>query len=231
MYGQPVRVVWIVIGGVGMGVLVVLGVAALVGGASDTPDPTPRETIVLTFPPVEHDPRAAEDLVVAWNRWRTATFVSSGTWTRTLDGSDQPLTGDVYTAQDPPRRLVLRLGAITEQIDGDVTICDEERDGLIVPVCTQGAGGRSYEDRVRAEMSLVLRYVIGDDRIYDVAEVDGCYRVELLPAALRSPWGRAARFCFDEESGALRSSEVRRQSAVDVERTVSVRTDVTEADF
>ena len=231
MYGRRVRAVWIVVGGVGVGILAVLGYAAFAGGGTDTPGRAPINSIELAFPAVEHDEQAAEDLVVAWNRWRTTTFVSQGTWTRTLDGSDSPLTGEVYTAQDPPRRLVLRLGTITEQIDGNLTICDGERDEIIVPGCTEMTGGRSYDDRVTAEMSLVLRYVIGDGRIYDVAEVGGCFRVELLPAALRSPWGRAARFCFDSESGALRSSLVRRQSAIDVEVNTAIRSDVSDADF
>ena len=157
--------------------------------------------------------------MVAWNRWRTASFVSSGTWTRTLDGSDEPLTGDAYTAQDPPRRLVLRLGAVIESIDGTLLTCDNPAEPVIVPGCSEVAGLRSYDERLRSEMSLVLNYVRGDQRIYDVAEVDGCFHVELIPAALRSPWGRAAQFCFDDESGALRSSRVRRQSAVDEEIT------------
>lgn len=222
------RPVWLMLGGLGVGVLLVLGIAALVW---DRDDPAPLAPVELSFPAVEHDVQAAEDLVVAWNRWRTGTFVSAGTWSRTLDGSDTPLSGDAYTAQEPPRRLVLRLGAVIEEIDGELTSCDGAIEGVIVPSCTEVSGGRTYEERVRTEMSLVLQYVIGDTRIYDVAAVDGCFKVELLPAALRSPWGRAAEFCFDEASGALRSSRVRRQSAVDVEINFVIRAEVTDADF
>lgn len=222
------RPLWLILGGLGAGLLVVLGVAALVWEGPGSGTVAPDE---LAFPAVEHDEEAAQSLVVAWNRWRTATFVSSGTWTRTLDGSDTPLTGDVYTAQLPPRRLVVRLGAVTEEVDGDVTTCDGLSGDVIVPGCVEVSGSRTYDERVRAEMSLVLNYVIGDTRIYDVAEVDGCFQVELVPAALRSPWGRAAKFCFADESGALQSSRVRRQSATDVETTTAIRTEVTDADF
>jgi hypothetical protein len=180
---------------------------------------------------VTHDLQAAEDLVVAWNRWRTATFVSVGTWTRTLDGNAEPLTGDAFTAQEPPRRVVVRLGAVIESIDGSVVTCDNPEEPVIVPGCSEVDGVLSYDDRLRAEMSLVLNYVIGEERIYDVAAVDGCFSVELIPAALRSPWGRAGQFCFDEASGALQSSRVRRQSAVDEEIVLAIRTDVTDADF
>ncbi|MEZ5246840.1 MAG: hypothetical protein R2707_17230 [Acidimicrobiales bacterium] len=223
------RPVVLVVVGLVMGVLAVLGVAAvLLSDDANDAQPAPVE---LSFPAVEHDPEAAEDLVVAWNRWRTATFVSSGTWTRTLDGAGDPLTGDTYIAQEPPRRVVVRLGAVIESIDGSLVTCDNPSEPVIVPGCSEVNGGLTYDERLQAEMSLVLNYVIGDQRIYDVAVVDDCFRVELIPAALRSPWGRAAEFCFDEVSGALASSRVRRQSAVDEEITFSIRTDVDDDDF
>jgi hypothetical protein len=223
------RPVILIAAGLVAGVVAVLGVAALV--VDDDSDEGSLAPVELSFPPVEHDEQAAEDLVVAWNRWRTATFVSSGTWTRTLDGGDSPLTGQAYVAQDPPRRLVLRLGAVIESIDGTLVTCDNPSEPVIVPECSEVAGLRSYDERLRSEMSLVLNYVRGDQRIYDVAVVDGCFHVELIPAALRSPWGRAAQFCFDEATGALESSRVRRQSAVDEEVTVVIRSGVDDADF
>lgn len=226
------RPVLLVLAGVVAGVVAVLAVAAAVGD-DGSPDPSPvREAAEDTsFPAVEHDEQAAEDLVVAWNRWRTATFVSAGRWTRTLDGVDEPLTGDTYTAQAPPRRVVMRLGAVIESIDGTLVTCDDPTEPVIVPDCSEVSGLRGYDDRLKSEMSLVLAYVIGEDRIYDVAVVDDCFQLELLSAALRSPWGRAARFCFDDETGALASSRVRRASAIDVEIATMIRAEVTEADF
>jgi hypothetical protein len=221
----------LVLGGLCAGVLAVLAIAARVAGDDD---PGPAETlpsIELTFPAVDHDPAAAEALVIAWNRWRTGTFVSSGTWTRTIDGADEPLSGDVFMAQDPPRRLVVRLGAVTESIDGTVTTCDAPSDAIVVPACTDGGQGRSYDERLDTEMQLVLEYIIGNARLYDVEQHDSCFQLELREAVLRSPWGRASQFCFDDETGALASSLVRRQSAVDEERTTGYRTDVTDDDF
>ena len=220
----------LVVAGLVAGVVVVLAFAAVRADGEATSD-GPRGDVELSFPAVDHDEAAAEALVLAWNRWRTASFVSFGTWTRTLDDSTAPLTGDSYLAQDPPRRVVVRLGAVIESIDGTVVTCDDPSEPVIVPGCTEVASGRSYDDRLRTEMSLVLNYVRGEQRIYDVALVDGCFQVELVEAALRSPWGRVARFCFDDESGALRSSRVRRQSAVDEEVVAVIRTEVTEDDF
>jgi hypothetical protein len=112
-----------------------------------------------------------------------------------------------------------------------VVTCDNPAEPVIVPGCSEVDGLLTYDERLRSEMSLVLGYVIGDTRIYDVAEVDGCFHVELIPAALRSPWGRAAQFCFDDETGALQSSRVRRQSAVDEEVVFSIRSEVGDDDF
>lgn len=224
------RPLWIVVGGLLAGVLVVLGIAAFV--LDREPNETaPPASVESAFAAVDHDDQAAENLVVAWNRWRMATFVSLGTWTRTLDGNDAPLSGDTYTAQMPPRRLSVRLGSVLESIDGSLVACDAPAEDLIVPDCVAVGGQLAYDDRVHAEMSLVLGYVTGETRIYDVSQTDDCFQVELQPAALRSPWGRAGEFCFDETSGALWSSQVRRQSAVDVEQTTAIRTDVTDADF
>lgn len=230
------RPVVLAVAGVVLGVLGVLVGAALVADG-DEPDTGPGEPLELSFASVDPDPAAAEALVVAWNRWRTATFVTVGTWTRTLDDGSPPLTGDAFTAQDPPRRLVIRLGAVLESIDGTITTCDAPTEDVIVPACVDGGAGRTYDERVAAEMQLVLGYVIGDARLYDVgfAAADNplvtCFDLELREAVLRSPWGRAAAFCFDDETGALASSRVRRQSAVDEEITSGYRTDVTDDDF
>ncbi|MDW3220347.1 MAG: hypothetical protein R8F63_17195 [Acidimicrobiales bacterium] len=222
------RPVILVVAGVAIGLLAAVVLTTVVW--DDEPDDS-GPPLELSFPPVDHDVDAAEALIVAWNRWRTATFVTSGTWTRTLDDGGEPLIGDVLVAQDPPRRLVFRLGSVSESIDGSVTTCDTSTDQAISPGCLAASSQRTYAERVADEMQLVLGFVVGDARLYDVARDDGCFQVELREPLLRSTWGRAAAFCFDEETGALLSSRVRRQSATDVEITTSIRTDVTDDDF
>ncbi|MEZ5166134.1 MAG: hypothetical protein R2695_06465 [Acidimicrobiales bacterium] len=206
--------------------LVVLGVAALV--ADDEPD---SEPVTLSFPAVTHDAAAATELVKDWYRWRTATFVTVGTWTRTLDGTDEPLTGEVRMAQDPPRRLSERLGAVSDRIDGTVVSCDRSTGELLAPDCAQAAGRRTYEEYVDDEMHLVVAYVIGDQRIYDVErDDDGCYHVELGADAVESR-GAGPGVLLRRSLGALRSSRIRRQNATDEETTTSIRVEVTDADF
>ncbi len=221
--------VLLVVGGLGLGLLLVVGVDAVWGGSADT---LPSEPATTSFPAIDHDPGAADDLMAAWERWRTATFVSSGTWSRVLDSGGAPLEGPVYTAQEPPRRLSVRLGAVVEQIDGTVARCDLPTEDLIVPDCVSTDTSRGYDERVEAEMALVVQYVTGSTRIYDVGfGAAGCFRVELEVAALSSPWGSWSEFCFDDGSGALWSSRTRRQSAIDVEQMAAIRTAVTDDDF
>jgi len=146
----------------------------------------------------------------------------------------RPLSGPVHVVQDPPRRIVERLGATVEMFDNSVASCEPaSEDSVSAAPCVAGATGMSYQQRVDAELDLVGSYVGGDTRIYDVAFglLPRCYRVELVVAALGSPWGRWAEFCFDRESGALISSRVRRQSAVDVELNLVTDSVVVEADF
>lgn len=222
----------LVIVGVAFGVL--LGIGAFVILGDDTPSSVgPSRPAEIVFPAVDHDEVAATELIEAWRRWRTATFYSRGSWERRLDGGDSPLRGEVLTVQDPPRRTVVRLGSLVELIDDAVRTCDAEAGGALAPSCLRGQGGLGYADRVAAEMVRVESYVRGDGRPFDVdfGSDSGCYRVEnrtLLPAA---PWGLWAEFCFDPESGAMASARVRRDSAVDTEVMVEIRTEVTEADF
>lgn len=207
------RVLTVILGFVVAAMVLLLAVALVLtarSGGSDVFEVTftPTDT---EFPAVDHDPDAAADLIDAWAAWRTGTFVAAGTWTRTIDGrADDPLTGDVYLAQDPPRRYVVRLGAQIFDID------EPDR----------------FDSLVIAELGLVGGYVFGDGRLYDVARVnESCFHAELVVPRLASPWGRWAEYCFDGESGAMVSARVRRQSAIDVETNVVLSTEVTDADF
>ncbi|MEM9203075.1 MAG: hypothetical protein AAGC53_15560 [Actinomycetota bacterium] len=208
------RALTAILGLVVAAVAVLLGLAVVLTVMVDDVDDidAARVPIETGFASVEHDPDAARDLLDAWTRWRTGTFVATGTWTRTLDERpDDPLVGDVFVAQDPPQRLVVRLGSVVTAID------DAER----------------FERVLVAELSLIGGYVLGPERLYDVSSGDsaGCYRAELVVPALASPWGRWAEYCFDGESGALLSATVRRQSALDVEQTRAIRAEVSPDDF
>lgn len=221
----------VVVGGLVIGLLVAFG---LFLAFDDDPGSDDRRPIdELSFPALDHDPVAADGLVDAWSRWRRATFVTGGTWTRTLDAGGDPLTGPSYRVQAPPRRLVVRLGSTIERVDDTVASCAAADESIAAPDCIAGETGQSYDERVATELAIVRAYVAGEGRLYDVAHGDeeGCFRAELVVAALAAPWGRWAEFCFDDLTGALVSSRVRRASAVDVEDLRVVRTTVTDTDF
>jgi hypothetical protein len=226
---------------VGRIVLVVVGVSGgvLIGIAAfallDDPQSVvgPGRPVAVPFPAVEHDEAAAAGLLTAWERWRSSTFYSRGTWERRLDAGDSPLRGPVLTVQDPPRRVVVRMGSLVELIDGSIRSCDSDIDGTIAPSCVSAEAEQSYAERVAAEMAVVEAYVLGSNRPFDIGPggSDGCFRAEnraLLPAA---PWGLWAEFCFDDETGAMESARVRRDSAVDTEIMIEIRADVSDADF
>ncbi len=187
-----------------------------------------------SFPAVDYDPAAAADLVRSWQAWRMGTFITDGTWTRTLDSGRPSLSGPVHVVQDPPRRMTQRLGATVELFDDSVAACEPTTpDDVSVAPCVAGDTGMTYQQRVAVELTRVGGYVEGEKRVYDVGRglLPDCYRAELKVAALGLPWGRWAEFCFDPNSGALISSRVRRQSAIDVEVDTVTSTVVTEADF
>jgi len=192
-------------------VVAALVVIAVVGVLRQ-PEPAGLEIVPLDseFAAFDHNPAAAAALIDAWARWRTATVVTSGTWTRQLDAAEAPLTGTVYLAQDPPNRVSIRLSAEVSRIE------DQER-----------------FDRLNAnELVLVGGYVTGESRIYNVEFGDpGCFVAQLNIWAPASPWGLRAEYCFDDASGALVSARVRRQSATDIEVITDIRTTVTGEDF
>lgn len=223
----------LVVAGLAVGVLIAAAAVTVLDDGDGAPPLERRPVGELAFPALEHDPAAAADLLAAWQRWRHATFITSGTWSRQLDAGGDPLIGPSYRVQDPPRRLVIRLGSTVERIDESISVCDAADEGFDAPECVGGAASLSYEERVASEMLLVGAYIEGAGRLYDVAagEIDGCFQAEIEVAALTSPWGRWAEFCFDHATGALVSSRVRRPSAVDVEDLRVVSDSVTEADF
>lgn len=222
----------LVLVGVSVGVLIGIGVFALF---DEDPEPLvgEGEPVSTPFPAVEHDERAAAELLTAWERWRTATFYARGSWERRLDNGEPPLRGPVLTVQDPPRRAVVRLGSLVELIDDSVRACDAEIEGVLTPGCQTGASGLSYEERVTRELALVADYVSGEQRSFDVGFGDtaGCYQAENRALLAAAPWGLWAQFCFDGETGAMASARVRRATATDTEVMVEIRAEVSESDF
>lgn len=222
----------LIVVGVSVGVLLGIGAQEWFGDDS-APSVSGPETVSTSFPPVTHDRGSARDLLAAWGRWRTSTFYARGTWERRLDSGGDPLRGPVLTVQDPPRRVVIRLGALLESTDGSVRSCDSEVGGQLSPACIASAGGIGHDERVAAELAVVEGYVTGAARAFDVGpgSRSGCYRAESRTFAAAAPWGLWAEFCFDADTGAMVMARILRDSAVDTEVMIEVRSELTAADF
>ena len=185
--------------------------------------------------PEDHDPAppqpsaaAAEAFLDGWARHRTETYVAEGTFTRTLDGQTA-LQSAVRTAQRPPDRLEVQPGSATGRRDGRRIACAAEEDGSLS--CRTGETVGPYEDAVEREVTILREQVLGPRRLYDVTAEDGCFTLDLVAAFPAAPYGSRARFCFDDATGALRSSRVERGRAVDSIEVNTIRTSVTDEDL
>ena len=185
--------------------------------------------------PVPDPPRpaapgaSAEAFLAAWRLSRTATFVTAGTYTRLIDGRPA-LATPTRTVQRPPDRLVAGPGSVQGRLDGRRLGCALVVDGDAR--CRVGEPVGPYASAVDHEVSILVRQVIGDGRLYAVSDDGpGCFALRLERAVPDAPYGRRARFCFDGSSGALVSSRIDRGRAVDLVEISEVRVAVTEDDL
>lgn len=97
-------------------------------------------------------------------------------------------------------------------------------------MCTEGAA----VDRAAAiaeEVRLLERYVLGDDRVYDVRRSGDCFELALRVRLPAPPYGRSAMFCFDRVTLAPVRVELRRDEGTEVLRATSHSADVGDEDL
>ncbi len=170
---------------------------------------------------------AAADFVAAWRRSRLGTYVAHSTFRRTV-AAGGGFTGETSVAQRPPDRLERTFGSITARLGDRVVLC---RTAAGVYRCDSGPTRHSYRSVVRGEVALLRGYVEGPAPLYTVAADGDCFdltQVRPLPAP---PYGTAARFCFDPDTGAITYLRVARDEATDVTEATSVSADVRGADL
>ncbi len=178
----------------------------------------------------ERAPQAedADAFLAAYERSRLGTFVVESTLERTFAGGTG-FTAETSVAQDPPDRLERSLGSVTARRGSDVTRCRLTEVGRYR--CTTGRAERSYRGLVADEVEALATYLEGDLPLYSVTTDGECFdlaQVRPLPAP---PYGTAARFCFDEETGALTLLRIERDEAVDVTEATSVTGEVRDGDL
>lgn len=174
---------------------------------------------------------AAQRFIEAWERSRTATFLTTGTFERRSEVTGAEIRSEDVVAQRPPRRLHRQLGGVDGRHDDRMVICPAPPPGdPEQPPCHLGApGGTTYEESVQREVAALRDLLLGTDPLYEVTLDDaGCFRLDQRRPDPRVPFGVAARFCFDEATGAPLRTEVRYEGGVRETIVVDdVRTDVT----
>ncbi|MBK5221659.1 MAG: hypothetical protein JJE52_02040 [Acidimicrobiia bacterium] len=177
---------------------------------------------------------AAAAFLVAWERGRTATFLSGSLLERTTS-SGAVMELPIVVAQLPPDRVVSTGASVEGTVDGLAVVCDEQLDGLVHCQQQEAAGGAAdggaaFDAGVAAEMTALRGYVEGELPLYRVAQEGECFALRLARAVLAPPYGQNARFCFDATSGAPSLQHVERTDGTDTVTLVSVRADIDAAD-
>jgi hypothetical protein len=208
-----------VLAGLVAGLLVGLLIAGVVVATGWLDRPTPQ-----------HGDDAIAAFLQAWADNRNGTFITESTYVRTTD-DDRELRSTVRVAQRPPSRLLVQFDSVEARVDGRPLRCTEDPAGRTL--CgPEGPEGAPYEEVVDAELETLLGYLVGDPPLYEVeGDGDGCFDLTLARDLPYAPYGEAARFCFDEETGAMVLARIERPEATDVTEAVSVQSEVTDADL
>lgn len=175
---------------------------------------------------------ASAAFVEAWERSRNGTYVVRSDFHRRTS-SGRELDSEVLLVQRPPDYLLHQFGSVEGRLDGRVVGCSPDPDGQTVCRPTGERSETSHEEMVAREVANFEQYFSeGDHPLYRVTEVDDdCYELHLTRLLPSAPYGDEARFCFDDESGAVTLVRIQRPEGTDVTEAVDIRTDLTEADF
>jgi hypothetical protein len=180
--------------------------------------------------PPDHE-EAAAAFLAAWERSATGTYVVRSDFHRetALGGR---LDEVVEVTQRPPDVLVRQHGGISGRVDDERVSCRADPAGEVS--CEPAAPVQeSYADGVARQLAEWRSYLEGDPHpLYRVrGGDDGCFDLRLTRADPLPPYGRAATFCFDDSSGALRYERIERDEGTDVTEAVEIRTVVRDGDF
>jgi hypothetical protein len=176
---------------------------------------------------------AADALVAAFERSRTATFVVEQTFTRTAPGGASISYGRRLVQRPPEDRFLVGGGTGEGRLGGRVLRCATlvGRDGG--GSCTRGPEAGPYAAEVAAEVAALRALLEGAPPPYEVEALEdpGCFGLTITAPVPSAPYGDEAVFCFDAATGAPTRVEVHRPEAVDVVEAVEIRAEVTDADL
>ena len=174
-----------------------------------------------------------ERFLDAWERSRIETYIVEQQYTRSSLITKAELTGPTKIAQRPPVRLEVGY-------DGSVERRDDKRILQCVPGggsrtnCAEVAAKRSFLADVRRDLEILRSYVEGPGRLYAITGnggTDECFSLRRLRVQPLSPYGEEATFCFDDDTGAPMSIEIREGQVVDRTITLQIIEVVTDNDL
>jgi hypothetical protein len=208
------------------GVVLGLAAAAVVErGDDDGADSVTLAPVETVYP--ADQAANAEAFLEAWARHRTATYRAELTWSRRLaNGQELEVTRTVV--QQPPQRAIRQAGS-TSLIGADASMnCEPRTDGT---VCTQ-LPGVDYDAAVANEVAAWRTAITGDKPAYAIdSSRDGCFELRLVGSLVDPPYGDLSQVCFDDATGAMRSLQVVRTGATEIEQATSISSTVTDADW
>ena len=171
---------------------------------------------------------AAPAYIADWRRSQLGTWKVVLRWQRTVGGSH--LDDQIRVAQRPPDRLSVALGSVEARQGDRLLACAAGQDGRLR--CRDGGPAAPYDQEVSAGEAVLRQQLLGSHRLYDVTSTSPhCYDFRLRVNYPAPPYGRRARFCFDEATGAPTLRDVQRPQGRDVQEAVSVSGQVDAADL
>jgi hypothetical protein len=206
-------------------VLGILIIAALL--VTDTRVHEPGSAHAASGVPSEE---AAQEFVDDWRRMREGTWTTDATYVR-VSADGRSSRSEIHEAQRPPDRIRTVSGSTSIERPGKIIVCAPDT-GEAKGDCRTQETTRTYQDGVNEEVSGVEELVLGPASTYGVSKSSRhCYALQAVSSSAVSSWGERAAFCFDDKTGALKSTEVVRGGVTDSITVTSVRSDVQDSEF
>jgi hypothetical protein len=247
--------VWTAVGGTALGALcaAVLWVAGLLPTAAHTaalphmavaggeaaaaalapPHPAPPHPAPpQPAPPAPASRALAEEFLAAWRAHLMASWSVDEVTERTTTAG-ATVRFDVHEAQAPPDSVLIGNGTVAARRGAVQLACGPGGTGRGL-TCRSAPAPLSWQRDADRRVAALRAEMEGPGAVYRVQQgAPGCWVLVLSSATHVVPvaLGRAATFCLDPATGALRSSEVHRVGAVDRVVVVSTHAPATAADL
>lgn len=211
------------VAGAVLGVLIIAGLVI-----TDTRVHDPGSAHAASGVPSEE---AAQEFVEDWHRMRTGTWTVDSSFVRVAtDG--RTYRGEIHEAQRSPQRIRVAFGTTSLEQPGKLTVCapdTKEAKGS----CRSTDRTETYEQTVESDVQNVRTLVTGPGSLYGVAKTSRhCYLLQATATTnASSTWGQRSTFCFDEETGAVESSEIVRGDVTDTTTATSIKSQVADSEF